>query len=112
MLERDSELFGGRNRTRVLVAIRLLTETWASELSAMLGLRLYSIQTILASFEREGVIVSRTLGRTRQVSLNERYFAKAELAALLWKLGTNDQKLQAALATRRRRPRSTGKAFR
>lgn len=111
MLEGNSELFGGLNRTRVLLAIRLLGETWASELAAMLGLRLYSVQTILASLERDAVIVSRTLGRTRQVALNPRYFASAELGALLWKLGQNDRALQAALATRRRRPRRTGKSL-
>lgn len=75
----------------------------------MLELRLYSVQTILAAFEREGVIVSRSVGRTRQVSLNPRYFAKKELEALLWKLGENDLELQTALATRRRRTRRTGK---
>lgn len=75
----------------------------------MLKLRLYSVQTILASFEREGVIVSRAVGRTRQVLLNTRYFAATELGALLWKLGEQDVGLQAMLATRRRRPRRPGK---
>ena len=109
MLERNSELFGNRNRTVVLVAIRLLGETWPSELAAMLQLRLYSVQTILAAFEREGVVLSRAVGRTRQVSLNPRYFAHAELDALLWRLGQNDVGLQSSLASRRRRPRRPGK---
>ena len=111
MLSNDSELFGSQNRTRVLVAIRLLGETWPSELAAALDLRLFSVQTILASLERDSVIVSRTIGRTRQVSLNPRYFAHAELEALLWKLGKQDAALQSALATRRRRPRRSGKAI-
>jgi hypothetical protein len=109
MLERSPELFGGRNRTRVLLAIRLLEETFPSELAALLDLRLFSVQTILASFEREAVIVSRMMGRTRNVSLNPRYTAFKELAALLWKLGQQDVPLQAQLATRRRRPRRFGK---
>ena len=109
MLERESALLGNRNRTLVLVAVRLLGETWPSELAAMLQLRLYSVQTILASFEREGVIVSRAVGRTRQVSLNARYFAASELDALLWTLGERDVRLQSMLATRRRRPRRPGK---
>ncbi len=111
MLDSSSELFGSPNRTRVLITIRLLGETWASELAAMLGLRLFSVQTILASLERDAVIVTRTLGRTRQVMLNPRYFANAELDALLWKLGERDVSLQKALASRRRRPRRTGKAL-
>ncbi|MGV3625552.1 MAG: hypothetical protein ACO1OB_32375 [Archangium sp.] len=111
MLSNESGLFGSANRTRVLVAIRLLGETWPSELAALLELRLFSVQTILTSLERDGVVVSRTVGRTRQVMLNARYFASAELDALLWKLGKQDAALQTSLATRRRRPRRTGKAL-
>lgn len=109
MLDRNPELLGGRNRTRVLLAIRLLEETFPSELAALLGLRLFSVQSILASFEREAVIVSRMMGRTRRVSLNPRYSAFKELDALLWKLGQHDVALQEQLATRRRRPRRVGK---
>ncbi|MHB8878253.1 MAG: hypothetical protein ACYC8T_31545 [Myxococcaceae bacterium] len=109
MLERDPELLGSRNRTMVLEAVRLLEETYPSELAKVLGLRLFSVQSILAAFEREGVIVSRHLGRTRRVSLNPRYFAHQELEALLWKLGKQDVALQSMLATRRRRPRRPGK---
>lgn len=109
MLERNSELFGNRNRTAVLVAIRLLGETWPSELASLLGLRIYSVQRILEACEREGVLVSRTMGRTRRVSLNPRYVAQRELDALLWKLGQNDVALQTMLAARRRRPRRAAK---
>jgi hypothetical protein len=109
MLERDPELFGGRNATTVLVGIRLLEASWPSELATLLGLRLFSVQRILTAFEREGVIVSRLVGRTRQVSLNPRYFAHRELDALLWKLGEHDVALQSQLATKRRRPRRPGK---
>lgn len=108
-LESNPELFGGRNRTVVLLAIRLLEETWPSELSALLGQRLFSIQRTLATLEREGVIVSRQVGRTRLVSLNPRYFAHRELEALLWAIGKHDVELQKKLGARRRRPRRTGK---
>lgn len=93
----------------MLVAIRLLEGTYPSELAALLGVRPYTVQSILASLEREAVIVSRLVGRTRTVSLNPRYFAHAELSALLWKLGERDGDLQARLAARRRRPRRAGK---
>ena len=109
MVERPSQLFGTRNRTMILVALRLLEESYVSELAAMLGLRHYSVQAALASFEKEAVIVSRALGRTRRVSLNPRYFAYDELTRLLWKLGEADVSLQKMLATRRRRPRRPGK---
>jgi hypothetical protein len=109
MLERDPELFGSRNRTAVLVAIRLLEETYPSELAAMLGVRLYTVQTITLSLEREGVIASRLMGRTRALAFNPRYFAITELSALLWKLGQADVALQRKLASRRRRPRRADK---
>ncbi|NOK18571.1 ArsR family transcriptional regulator [Corallococcus carmarthensis] len=91
------------------MAIRLLEGTYPSELAALLGVRLYTVQSILTSLEREAVIASRLMGRTRMVSLNPRYFAHAELSALLWKLGENDATLQSKLAARRRRPRRAGK---
>lgn len=93
----------------VLVAIRLLEETWPAELVAVLGLRLYSVQRILAAYERDALITSRLMGRTRRIALNPRYFAFRELDALLWKLGTQDADLQQKLAERRRRPRRPGK---
>lgn len=93
----------------MLVAIRLLDETYPSEVAALLGVRPFTVQSILTSLEREAIIVSRLVGRTRVVSLNPRYFAHAELSALLWKLGEHDVGLQSKLAARRRRPRRAGK---
>ncbi len=109
MLDQGSQLFGTSTRTAVLVAIRLLEGTYPSELAALLGVRPFTVQSILASLEREAIIVSRLMGRTRTVALNPRYFAHAELSALLWRLGEHDVDLQARLAARRRRPRRAGK---
>ncbi len=106
---RAYQLFGGRVRTAVLTAVRLLGETYPSELAMLLGVRLYAIQRVLESLESEAVLVSRSVGRTRQISLNPRYFAHRELAALLWRLGGEDADLQAALSSRRRRPRRARK---
>jgi hypothetical protein len=109
VIDRPPQLFGTATRTAVIVAIRLLEETYASELAAMLGLRGYSVQSALGSLEKEGAIVSRMIGRTRSVTLNPRYVAASELNALLWKLGQYDVGLQKKLATKRRRPRRRGK---
>jgi DNA-binding transcriptional ArsR family regulator len=109
VIDRSIQLFGSRTRTAMLLAIRLLDETYPSEIAALLGARLFTVQGILSSLEQEGVIVSRLLGRTRRISLDPRYIAHKELAALLWKLGQHDVSLQKALATRRRRPRRAGK---
>lgn len=109
LIDREQELFGNRNRTALLLAVSLLGETYPSELAQLLGVRLYTVQSILASLEREGVVVSQLLGRTRRVSLNPRFFAHRELATLLSKLGKQDVTLQRALSARRRRPRRVGK---
>jgi hypothetical protein len=106
---RTHQLFGGRVRTAVLTAVRLLGETYPSELAMLLGVRLYAIQRVLESLESEAVLASRSVGRTRQISLNPRYFAHRELSALLWRLGREDTDLQRALSSLRRRPRRAGK---
>jgi len=108
-LPRSSLLFGNQTRTGILVAVRLLEESYPSELAEILGVRLFAVQRALATLEGDGVIVSRMFGRTRRISLNPRYTAQGELSALLWKLGQNDSDLQRVLATRRRRPRRAGK---
>lgn len=109
VFDNGSQLFGTSTRTAVLVAVRLLEQTYPGELAILLGVRPFTVQSILASLEREAVVVSRLVGRTRTVTLNPRYFAHAELSALLWKLGEHDVDLQARLAARRRRPRRAGK---
>lgn len=108
-IETRPQLFGGRNRTAVLVALRLLEESYPSELATLLGVRLYTVQQILRTLENEAVIVSRTFGRTRRVSLNPRYLGYRPLSELLWSIGSHDVVLQRALAKKRRRPRRPGK---
>jgi transcription initiation factor IIE alpha subunit len=108
-LDQRSQLFGNRNRTAVLLALRLLEESYPSELASLLEIRLYTVQQILRSLEREGVIVSRTFGRTRRVTFNPRYLGFTPLSELLWKIGKQDVELQRALGKKRRRPRRPGK---
>lgn len=111
MLDRPPDLFGTANRTQVIVAVRLLEETWGAELAQFLGMRISLTQRILRSFEAEGALLSRMVGRSRIFALNSRYPAAKELSALLWKLGSLDVGLQQKLAARRRRPRRSGKAL-
>ena len=108
-IEPSAGLFGSRTRTSVLLAVRLLEQTYAGELAAVLELGLYSVQRAIAALEAEGALVTRLVGRTRQVQLDPRYVAGRELAALLWTIGSHDLALQRALAARRRRPRRIGK---
>jgi len=108
-VDRKYTLFGSRQRTAVLILLRLLEESYPSELARLLDAPLYSVQTILEALESEGVLVSSLFGRTRRVQFNPRFVARDELWALLWKLGENDVGLQKAAAKKRGRPRRKGK---
>ena len=71
----SSSPFGSYARTRVLLALQLLRESYARELARMLDLSLSSVQKALQSFERDGLIAGRAAGRTRLYRLNPGAFA-------------------------------------
>ena len=104
-----SSPFGGQTRTRVLLALRLLDESYPRELSRALGLPLSGVQMALRGLERDGLVAARTAGRTRLFRLNPRYFAREELRHYLLRLTEPDDDLRQRLAQLRRRPRRTGK---
>lgn len=104
-----SSPFGGATRTRVLVALRLLDESYPRELARVLGASLSSVQQALRGLERDGLVAVRTMGRTRLARIDPRYFARRELFAYLLRLSEADPVLGAAVADHRRRPRRTGK---
>ena len=110
-LQRKAKLFGSERRTQVLLLIALLEETYPGELTALLNAQKASILYILDGLEAEGVLASRSLGRTRRISLDPRYFAAKELRALLVKLAEGDSTLRRIAAKRRARPRRKGKSL-
>lgn len=101
--------FGSSTRTRLLIAIELLGQSYARELTRLLDSSLSVVQKGLASLERDGLIVGRLLGRTRLFEFNPRYFATKELRAYLDRLAAADSDLKARITKLRRRPRRTGK---
>ena len=105
----ETKLFGSRLRTSVLVLLALLKESYPSELAKMLGVRVFAVQKVVDALDVEGVIAGRLVGRTRLLCLNPRYIAADELQALLWKLGEHELALQELAATKRKRPRRSGK---
>ena len=108
-LRPSPKLFGSPRRTEVLQLLVLLEETYPAELARLLGATKATILQILESLEVEGIVASRQLGRTRRVTLDPRYFAAAELRALLEKLASGSTSLQRIAAARRTRPRRRGK---
>lgn len=101
--------FGTRTRTRALLALRLLSSSHPRELARLLDVPLSMVQRALASLEGDGLVVARTVGRTRVFTLNPRDVARDELERYLLQLSESDEELRNAVAQVRRRPRRTGK---
>jgi DNA-binding transcriptional ArsR family regulator len=98
-----SSPFGSVARTRALLALSLVTETYPRELARVLGLSLFSVQKALASLERDGVVASRMAGRTRLYALNPRYPASRELREYLERLSGRDFELRRRIGALSRR---------
>src|SRR5580765_3320145 len=104
-----SNPFGGAARTRVLVALQMLEESYPRELARVLGSSLSGVQTALRGLERDGIVAGRSVGRTRVFTFEPRYFARDELRAYLARLATAERLLESRVTSLRRRPRRTGK---
>jgi len=100
-----NKLFGSRRRTEILVMLALLEESYPTEIARLLAASLFSVQTIIDSLEREGVLATRLMGRSRRVSLDPRFYAHRELRDLLLRFAEAEPLLRQAAAARRSRPR-------
>jgi DNA-binding transcriptional ArsR family regulator len=89
-----SSPFGSLTRTRALLALALMTETYPRQLARVLDAPLFSVQKALASLERDGLVASRLLGRTRLYALNARYVASRELREYLERLASREFELR------------------
>jgi DNA-binding transcriptional ArsR family regulator len=105
----SSSPFGSRARTRVLLALRLLTESYAREIAPLVELSLSSVQKGLQSLERDGLVAGRTAGRTRLYRLSPRAHARRELERYLERLLEPEADMRARSERLRRRPRRSGK---
>jgi DNA-binding transcriptional ArsR family regulator len=104
----DPKLFGSATRTQTLLAIALLRETYVRQLAELLGGSSPVLFRIVDDLEREGILVSRYVGRTRTISLNPRLYGVHELEAFLLKYAKGTD-IEDRVATVRRRPRRRGK---
>ena len=104
-----SSPFGSATRTRTLLILHLLGESYPRELSRLLGVRLAAVQGALRGLERDGLVAGRTIGRNRVFQIDPRYFALAELRRYLSRLMEADAHLRERASALRRRPRQTGK---
>lgn len=108
MIGRSSP-FGGWTRTRVLLALRLLEESYPRELARILEAPPSGVWKALCSLELDGLVAGRSMGRTRVFRIEPRYFAYKDLLAYLLRLVEPEDELRDRVASIRRRPRRTGK---
>ncbi len=106
-----SNPFGSSTRTRALIALQLLGESYARELARLLCAPLSGVQGALKTLERDGMVAARSVGRTRIYQLSPSYFAAKELKAFLSRLAEAEPEIESATQSLRRRPRRTGKTL-
>lgn len=105
-------LLGSKNAERVLLYIFTREEGYAREIASFYNTDLKPIQMQLDKFEKGGVLVSRSIGRTRPYEFNPRYPFLNELKTLLEKaLSFYPAMEQEELQMNRRRPRAKGKTL-
>jgi len=104
------ELFGSKNRERVLQYIDVNGQGYAKEIADFYDTSTDPIKKQLERLESGGILVNQTVGRTRLFMLNPRYAFKDELHALLKKAREYySPEEQERLTKQRKRPRRTGK---
>jgi len=103
-------LFGSQYREKALIFIFARNSGYAAEIARFFNTDLSQIQKQLDGLETGGVLISRTVGRTRPYEFNPRYPFLQELKSLLEKaLVYYPVNIKNRLAMNRRRPRRRGK---
>ena len=78
-----ASLLGSVNKERMLVYLVALGKGYAREIARFFDALLYPVQNAMDRLEAAGVLVSRSVGSTREYEFNPRYPARTELATLL-----------------------------
>lgn len=105
-----ANLLGSVNKERVLVYLAGRRRGYAREIARFFDAPLYPVQSAMGKLEAAGVLVSRSVGSTREYGFNPRYPARVELTALLNRaLSLYPAKLRDEILLNRSRPRRGGK---
>ncbi len=106
---RGLRLFGSELRTKILIYLTLLGETYAGELATLIKVSRVTVYRALEDLEREGYVSSAISGRERWVRLNPHNAVCQPLTDLLTRLGESRPQILAEMTKLRRRPRRRGK---
>lgn len=103
-------IVGSEGAERVLLYLAARNSGYASEIAGTWSMDVSTAQNQLLRMERDGLLISRKVGRTRVFEFNPRYAFKDEIRALLDKALTQlPPSVQEELTLNRKRPRRTGK---
>ncbi len=104
------ELFGNESAEKVLLYIENYGSGYGLAIANRYGCAVSQVQRQLERFEREGIIVSRLIGKTRLYEWNPRYLFLNELRAILSKaLSSLPSEIINKYFRDRQRPRRKGK---
>lgn len=105
-----SGLFGSETAEKVLLYMKNSGTGYPRGIATTFEIPVSQVQRQLERFEREGILVSRLIGRTREYEWNPRYLFREELSGLLAKALANlpDTYLEKYFRERTR-PRRKGK---
>ena len=97
---------GSEGAERVLLFLAARRQGYALEIANTFGMSVSNVQKHLERMERDGLLVSEKIGRTRVFRFNPRYTFKQEIDALLTKaLSVSPSALKEQLLLDRRLPR-------
>lgn len=103
-------VFGNRSAVQVLLFIEAYGSGHASRIASTYDVSLMGIQRQLKRFEAEGILVSRSVGRTRVFEFNSRLPTVRNLRNFLKEeLNQLPSKVLKQYYRQRQRPRRTGK---
>lgn len=103
-------IFGSKSAERVLFYIFAREKGYATEIAKFYAADLSPIQKQLSRLERDGLLICRSVGRTKLYEFNPRYVFLSEVKALLAKAVTYlPEEVRESLTMYRARPRKSGK---
>lgn len=103
-------LVGSTNAERVLLFLAAREKGYAREIAQIFGVAPSQVQRVLDRMERDGMLVSNEVGRTRVYEFNPRFPFRDQVTALFRDaLARYPENLQEKLTRNRRRPRRKGK---
>jgi len=103
-------LVGSTNAERVLLFLAAREKGYAREIAQTFGVAPSQVQRVLDRMERDGMLVSGEVGRTRVYEFNPRFPFRDQVTALFRDvLACYPENLRDKLTKNRRRPRRKGK---